>query len=136
MPVKIDVYMILGTFKHDELRDAEGLMGHVVDMDFYTKQTRLQIKLYRDPNAIAVEANGEEIYRWIENGDDLPTKFSAVKEDLLRVGGAWVDQVDLRPGDEVIQDGDKLVIIREDGTTESVDNDPILEDDEDEVLWE
>jgi len=121
LPVRIDVAMVLGEWKHDVAGPSEGLMGHIIDMDFYTKQSRVKIKLYRDPNAISILVNDEEVYRWMENSADLPVKFFEVVSDMNAKAAKWVDQVDLQPGDEVIQDGDEIIIIR---------------DEEDDIEWE
>lgn len=157
-PVRIDVARVMGVFEHDTAGSALGLMGHIIDLDFYTKQSRVKMKMYRDPNALTIEVNDEEVYRWIENPDDLPIKLPEVIEKMSQEAHDWIDQVNLQPGDEVIEKDGELVIIRVDGTTEPVDqkeetdealryfgatddpilddDDPILEDDEDEIIFE
>lgn len=110
-PVRIDVLRVLGVWNHDEAGPSEGLMGHIIDMDFYTKQTRLEIKMYRDPNAIAVNVNGDEVFRWVEKQGDLPSGPHAIREAINAKDSAWVDQVNLQPGDEVLEDDDGTPII-------------------------
>ena len=131
-PVRIDVHMVMGLFNHDAAGPAEGLMGHIIDMDFYTKQSRVLIKMYRDPNALAIIVNDEEVYRWVENNDDLPVKFFSVIEDMNSKAEKWVDQVQLQPGDEVLEDeyGQPVIVRAEQ------DDDPIIEEDEDDMEWE
>jgi hypothetical protein len=115
-------------------------MGHIIDMDFYTKQSRVLIKMYRDPNALAIVVNDEEIYRWVENDDDLPVKFFEVIADMNSKAEKWVDQVQLAPGDEVFEDEyGQPVILREGANDVSfpIDDDPIIEEDEgEEIDWE
>lgn len=157
-PVRIDVHMVMGRFGHDSLPTTEGLMGHIIDMDFYTKGQRVQIKLVRDPNSMAIVVNEEEIYRWVEDDADVPQRFFEVVEKMNHEGLAWADQVNLQPGDEVIDEGNGLRIVRaEDGEPDTFvpagrndvkmkkvkapkaksDMDEIIEDDEEEeVIWE
>lgn len=147
-PVRIDVHAVIGIFEHDAAGPAEGLMGHIIDMDFYTKSQRVKIKMYRDPNALAIVVNDEEIYRWVENGDDLPVKFSEIINDMNSKAEKWVDQVQLQPGDEVLEGplGEPVIIRAEPPVGQDTPNkelvaieeeDPVLEDDdEEEIEWE
>lgn len=123
-PVVIDVHRVDGLWKHETAGDAIGLMGHIIDLDFYTKESRVLIKMYRDPNAMTIEVNGEEVYRWIEDGDSIPVKHFEILRQMSERGQRWIEQVDLQPGDEVIEGDDgEPVIIRVDGTTETTPED-------------
>lgn len=89
---------------------AQALLGHVVGLDFYDKGhgsgTYIEINVYRDPNAIKIEVNGEEKWRWVEDKSELPMRTSEVITEQRRTDGEWVDQVDLQPGDEVLDDNE------------------------------
>lgn len=104
-PVWIEVARVMGDFEH-EGRSVTGLLGHIVSMDCYTKGTGagtvVTLKMYRDPNALAVLVDDEEVYRWVEDSESAPLKFDAFLEEERRVSAAFVEQVDLQPGDEVL----------------------------------
>jgi hypothetical protein len=157
-PVVIDVHRVDGLWEHETAGNAVGLMGHIIDLDFYTKESRVMIKMYRDPNALSIEVNGEEVYRWIEDGDTIPIKHFDILAQQSERANRWIEQVDLKPGDEVIEGDDgQPVIIRVDGIVETLpdedvfgvhgddaiehaqiaeDDDPIIdpEDDDDELI--
>jgi hypothetical protein len=63
LPMLIEVERVLGVFRNDEAGNAEGLMGHIVDIDLPVHGVRLTIKLYRDPRNVIITANEIEVYR-------------------------------------------------------------------------
>lgn len=131
LPMKLMVDRVFGQYMDSEFNEItiNGLLGHTVSMDFYTKGvgggTFVEINLYRDPNAILIEVNGEEVHRWVEDETELPLRFSSVLDEERLVGQAFVEQVGLQPGDYV---GDGNEIIRE-------DDEALIFDDDDEVLF-
>lgn len=145
-PVRIDVSRVFGRYEHDTAGPAQGMMGHIIDMDFYTKQSRVKIKMYSDPNALAIEVNDEEVYRWIEDNTDVVIKLPEFLERQSQEMGSWIEQVELQPGDEVVDGADgELTIIRTELQKEETDDalryfgadpddDPIIEEDDDPVL--
>lgn len=129
-PVRIDVLRVLGRFEHDLAGPAIGLMGHIIDMDFYVAKARVEIKLYRDPLAIKISVNGDEIWRQIEDPDSRPSSPSSIRAAINDIDGSWVDQVKLQPGDEVTEGPLGVPVITRAADTEAGD------DGEDDVEWE
>lgn len=111
LPVNIDVTRVMGTVDHPAAGRAEGLLGHIIDIECFTKHRSVQIKLAVDPNSMAVLVDGEEVYRWIQNRDDLPTGraiFTAQREADER----WVDALDLQGGDVVTHADDGIIKVQ------------------------
>lgn len=134
-PVRIQVERVMGTFRHETAGDATGLLGHIISQDFYTHGVGagLQVvtKLYRDPKAMVIEVDGVEVYRWIQNRDDLPSRLREQIIEEMRVGAVWAEMVDLQPGDEVLPgevDGTYTII--------RYDEELPLEEDDDEIIWD
>lgn len=72
LPVRIDVHRVYGTFEHDIAGPATGLMGHIVDLDFYPQHCRIEVKVYRAPLALAVLVNGDEVFRSVVEDPEEP----------------------------------------------------------------
>lgn len=122
-PVRIEVDRVMGTFSHPTAGEAEGLMGHVINMDFYSKGVgagiKVDIKLYRDPNAMQIEVDGDVVFRWRLHEDDLPTGIKAQIAEQVRLDAAVVEQADLEPGDVIEEDEDgALLVVEDDGFIE------------------
>lgn len=101
LPVRIDVHRVLGKFKHDLAGPALGLMGHVIDFDFYSQSTRIVIKSFLYPLGIAVFVNEEEVYRRIE--DDGRERLEDIPDSELP--GMW-ERSDFTGGaDSIEEDG-------------------------------
>lgn len=127
LPVHLFVERVMAKMP-TEYGETLGLLGHTMDMEFYTMgvgggQT-LTVKLYRDPVAIAVYMDGEELYRWVQDDGDLPSTVAGVIAEQVRKDGEWVAQVDLKDGD----------FVHDDGTIEREDDELLEFDDEDELL--
>ena len=132
LPMKMVVERVCGIFELEGSsgHDVHGLVGHAVGLDFYTKGhgkgTFVEIVVNREPNAIAIEVDGEVVYEWVEDGKDMPVRWDAVIEEERRIAQDFVEQTNLQPGDFVDEDGS---IIRE-------DDELLLFDEEDEVLFD
>lgn len=102
-PVKIEVERVMGQMGNEHIGFASGLLGHIIGMDFYVQKLHVWIKLYRDPVAMTIEVDGEEVYRFVANAADQPVKFNEIRDEINRVAGHWIEQVDLQGGDEVLE---------------------------------
>lgn len=133
LPMYIEVERAMGDFNHKTAGKSRGLYGHVVTLQPFTKvgMGDIKIKLYRDPNALRITVAGEEVFKWEEDPDNRPLKWGEMAARDAKIGGAWADQVNLQPGDEVIEtDVEGIVDINR------VDDDEFIEDEEDEIEWE
>lgn len=124
-PVHIEVERVSAPFK-TEYGETLGLLGHRLHLDFYTKGvgagTHVVISMIRDPNALRIDVDGEEVYRWVINDSDLPVKTAEVLAEQARLDQEFARQADLRSGD-FVEEGDEpgtIVITRE------VDDDELL----------
>lgn len=115
LPMLMYIDRVWGTFSHDAAGPATGLLGHILDLDFYTmgvgSGTRVMIKLYRDPVAMVVEINGEEVHRFILDPEALPSKATGMIAEMGRVGESFVEQNDIQPGDYCDEDENGLTVI-------------------------
>lgn len=134
LPMHLIIERVMGIFGLDDqpTHEVHGLLGHSIGMDFYTKGigsgTFVEINVYRDPNAIKIEVNGEEVFRWVEDGSELPLRTHDAIDELRRVGGEFVDQVDLQPGD-FVGPGNEI-------TRATDDDDEVLVFDDEEIIFE
>jgi hypothetical protein len=105
MPVYIEVERAMGPFHHKTAGDSKGLYGHVITINPFTKRGmgHIKIKLYRDPNSLKISVGGEDVFKWTEDPNDMPTKFAEFAERDGKIGGAWAENVELEPGDEVLE---------------------------------
>ena len=119
--VRLEVQRMIGVWEHSELPSVEGLMGHVIDLDYYCQSNRVTIKSYTDPPGLIVEVNGEEVWRWFENPDWRPSGKAAIAESIRR-DGEFIAAADLRPGDECVEgEHGEVIVIRADEEGDPID---------------
>jgi hypothetical protein len=72
-PVGIEVERVTDTKtppKHPRVREFV-LLGHILRLKFFSKGKgrkgiNVEIKMYRSPNALVINVDGAEVYRWEE----------------------------------------------------------------------
>lgn len=103
LPVNIEVERVLASIGDPP---AMGLIGWIVELGCFVHGGKnVWIKLYRDPVALVIEVDGEEVWRWVQNPDDQPVKFRQIIDKLSEEGNDFVEANDILDGDEVL-DGD------------------------------
>lgn len=149
MPMDLPIYLTVDrvmydTENHNPARRSysRGVLGHILTLDLFTKRSTVVLKMFNDPNAFTIEVDGEEIHRWVQNPDDLPTKLPELLAMMNAMDGRWAEMANLQPGDFVDEDEDGIPVvtraedIEDDDPILEDDDDPILEDEEDDVEWE
>lgn len=120
-------------------KPSTGLLGHIMQVHWWTKSAprkdggvKVTMKSYNNPNGLTIEVDGKEVFKWVQDNADLPTKFTSFLEDEMYVGAAFIKANELKPGDEVVDLGDGTIdIVR----AEDEDEDFILDDDEEDIEW-
>lgn len=138
LPITIEVERVMRPLEghNPPMVVRTAVAGHVLRLNLYSVKRMLTVKLFRDPLGFQVLLDGEQMHLEFANPADMPHKVHEVIEEFRRLGGEFVDQVDLQPGDEVIEGDDgELVIVR----ANELDDDELLFDDEDDeplVFWD
>lgn len=105
------------------------LWGHLIDFDFYSRGQRVLLQVAVEPNALIISVNDDQVYEWEESPDDRPHDYQSVVAEMNRNDGKWTEQVNLQPGDEVVEDEDGMpTVIR--------DDEDVSWDDDEDVNWE
>lgn len=100
LPVQIEVERVLAPVGDPP---SVGLVGWILEVDcFVHDHTKVWLKMYRDPKALAIEVDGKEVWRWIAHPDDAPVKFHEVREQAARLGNDLAEALELEPGDELL----------------------------------
>lgn len=101
LPVMMEVERVMA-----EVGDppAMGLIGWILEVGCYLHgHHNVWVKFYRDPVALVVEVNGDEVFKWVQHPDDKPAKLRQVIDKMSEDGGNFVAANDIEPGDEVLE---------------------------------
>lgn len=133
MPVDVELFRVMGdAFTNHKGEAIDGLLGHVFECKWWTKGAKgervtVTMKSFQEPNGIVVEVNGKQVFKWVQNNEDLPTHFNTFLAEAREVGSRFIAANNLQPGDEVIEGADGVIdIIRADDE---------LADEEEDIEW-